>query len=108
MLETWIPFSKTDPFDFGETIRWYFRKSETHLQTVRPQAWPALKVLSELGLDNISNMMTFLPTPEDPDFPLQVFGLQLVLDQTPRVLCKGVDGHYIYAYFGEIALKVAQ
>ncbi|KAI0008452.1 hypothetical protein F4779DRAFT_586911 [Xylariaceae sp. FL0662B] len=108
MVETWLPFSKKDPIDFGKAIQYVFFESAGDFEKVREKAWPALKALSELGLDNIPDMTTFLPPIESLDFPVQAFGLQLVLDQAPRVLLQGIDTRWTYAYFGEIALKYAQ
>ncbi|KAI1084101.1 hypothetical protein F5B20DRAFT_526698 [Whalleya microplaca] len=107
MVETWLPLSKTNPIDFGKAIQYVFFESSEDYIKVRDKAWPALKALSELGLDNIPDMTTFLPPVEDSDFPIQALGLQLVLDQAPRVLLQGVDTRWTYAYFGEIALRYA-
>ncbi|CAJ2514175.1 Uu.00g022940.m01.CDS01 [Anthostomella pinea] len=108
MVETWIPYKKTDPIeDFDKCIQYMFFESATDNLKVRDKAWPALIALSELGLDNVPDTMSFLPLVESPDFPEQAFGLMLFLDQAPRLLLQGVDTRWTYAYFGEIALKFA-
>ncbi|KAI1503696.1 hypothetical protein F5X99DRAFT_374199 [Biscogniauxia marginata] len=107
VLEARVPFSKTEPIDFGLAIGHIFFESDKDMEAVRTQAWPALKALSELGLENIPDLMAFLPPVESPDFPTQALGLQLLLDQVTRSLLVGIDTRWVYAYFGEIAVKYA-
>ncbi|KAI1850040.1 hypothetical protein JX266_004419 [Neoarthrinium moseri] len=75
---------------------------------IRERAWPVLKALSQYGLDQVPDMMEFLPPPEDPDFPSQALGLQLVLDQAPRDLLEGIHNRWTFDYFGDIALRFAR
>jgi uncharacterized protein (DUF924 family) len=67
---------------------------------IRERAWPALKAIGNLGLDNVPDLMQFLPAPSDPEFPLQALGLVVLLDQAPRAWCSGVDARYTASYFG--------
>jgi hypothetical protein len=53
-------------------------------------------------------MPELLPSPEDPSLPEKALSLQLLLDQAPRALLKGMDSQWIHAYFDEISLQYAQ
>ncbi|KAI5925259.1 hypothetical protein F4810DRAFT_708645 [Camillea tinctor] len=107
VLETRIPFSKTEPIDFGRAIQHFFFESEAEMQALRSAAWPALQALSELrGLS--PDLLAFLPPVSSPSFPSQALGLLLLLDQASRVLLQGVDTRWVYGYFGELALALAQ
>ncbi|KAF7328675.1 hypothetical protein MSAN_02469100 [Mycena sanguinolenta] len=106
MVDCRIPFSKTEPLDFvkvGENFM-----SDDYGPKFVERVWPILKTLSRIGLDNMPDMMDFLPPPTDPDFALQCLGLQLVLDQAPRALCssESTDGRYISAYFDPISRRL--
>lgn len=103
LAESGIPFSKTEPLDFNEVGRHIFMGEPP---TPDP-AWPALKILSEIGLDNMPDMMEFLPPPTSPKFPIQCLGLQMLLDQGPRRL-KGVDGRWTNSYFDPVSHKLAR
>ncbi|KAI1335187.1 hypothetical protein F5Y15DRAFT_398460 [Xylariaceae sp. FL0016] len=104
VVEVWLPLSKTDPIIFGESIQKNFWEAGDNTPKVRPAVWPVLKALSEIGLDNIPDLMVFLPSVESSDFPEQALGLQLLLDQAPRLLCRGVDARWTYGYFEEISV----
>lgn len=107
IVEDGVPFSKTEPLDFNEVGRFMFTgtppKSDEHTLSV-------LKTLSKIGLDNMPDMMEFLPPPSSPDFPTQCLGLQMLLDQAPRRLCshKSVDGRWTNSYFDPISYKLAR
>ncbi|KAK0657759.1 hypothetical protein B0T16DRAFT_402505 [Cercophora newfieldiana] len=105
-----FPFSETEPLDFTVVSHTGFGGggSPTLPDKVRKQVWPFLVALSRLGLDNAPDMTTFLPVPSDPDFARQAMGLQLLLDQMPRRLCRGVDCRWTNVYFDIISLKYAQ
>ncbi|KAI8629471.1 hypothetical protein F5Y19DRAFT_83395 [Xylariaceae sp. FL1651] len=109
MVESWIPYNKTESFNVGESVkRILFSQYGGGNTRVIEKVWPILKVLSELELDHIPNMMSFLPPIESPEFPSQALGLQLVLDQGSRICLKGIDTRWTYAYFGVIAHTFAQ
>lgn len=108
MVDSYVPFSKSEPLNFGRAIAAVFFEGTAGLGLIRQKAWPALKALSVLGLDNVPNMMTFLPPIDDVDFPRHALGLQLVLDQAPRILLKGVDVRWTYSYLNEISIKYAE
>lgn len=105
MVDARIPFDKRGPIDYGQAIQRTFYESGDAMEELRPTAYPVLKALGDLGLDDVPNLMDYLPQPEDPDFPLQALGLQLLLDQAPRALLTGVDARYTYAHFGEISVR---
>ncbi|KAH8674288.1 hypothetical protein BX600DRAFT_457312 [Xylariales sp. PMI_506] len=76
----------------------------------RERVWPALVALSKVGLETMPNMLDFLPPPSSDDFPAQCLGLQILLDQAPRVLCRteSVDSRWVNSYFDQISYKLAR
>ncbi len=106
-LEASIPFSRTDPLDFNEVGRDMFTDKA---RTFRDRVQPVLQTLSKIGLDNMPDMMQFLPPPSSPEFPAQCLGLQLLLDEIPRVLYsyKSIDGRWTNSYFDVISYKLAR
>ncbi|KAI0132084.1 hypothetical protein BJ170DRAFT_230128 [Xylariales sp. AK1849] len=108
MVDTRIPFSRSEPIDYGKAIQQTFFDAGGEFSKIGPKAWPALKALSLLGLDNIPDMMEFLPPPEAPDFPEQALGLQILLDQAPRALLRGVDVRWTNAYFDDISIRYSK
>ncbi|KAJ7245852.1 hypothetical protein C8J57DRAFT_1361846 [Mycena rebaudengoi] len=107
MVDCRIPFSKTEPIDFAEVSRDFM--SANFKNKCGERAWPVLLALSKVGLENMPNMMDFLPPLTDPDFAIQCLGLQLILDQAPRALCSNTstDGRYTNEYFDLIAQRHA-
>jgi hypothetical protein len=103
MVDEWIPFSKSEPIDFGKAIGTIWFEREVDLSILRRKLWPALKALSLVGLDNIPDFLSFLPPPEDAEFPVHALGLLLIVDQGPRALFEGVDVRWTYAHFGEFS-----
>ncbi|KAH8765767.1 hypothetical protein BGZ57DRAFT_528681 [Hyaloscypha finlandica] len=104
-----LPWPIEKPLDFKEVFTYVFRSDGgSHEEELRKIAWPTLKALSTLGVDNVPDMMQFLPPPESRDFPEQALGVQLLLDQGPRALFEGMDARYIYDYFQYVARKYAQ
>jgi hypothetical protein len=108
LVQSRLPFSRTEPLEFGVTIRTIFNGSHPGIRPHYDTVWPVLKCISELGLDEVPDLMSFLPPIGDSEFPEQALGLQLLLDQAPRAFCQGVDVRYTYMYFGELAIKFAQ
>ncbi|KAJ7256219.1 hypothetical protein B0H12DRAFT_519760 [Mycena haematopus] len=108
MVDCRIPFSKIEPLDFVQVGQNFM--SEDFRNKCQERVWPILQTLSKIGLDNIPDMMDFLPAPTDPDFPIQCLGLQLVFDQAPRALCSSdsTDGRYVNSYFDLIAQRLVQ
>ena len=68
----------------------------------------ALKPLSTLGVDNVPDLMQFLPPPESQDFPGQALGLTILLDQAPRAVFTGVNSRYTYGYFDKLTQKLTR
>jgi uncharacterized protein (DUF924 family) len=109
VLKNRLPWPKEKPLDFKEVFIYVFRADgESHQEQLREIAWPTLKALSTLGVDNVPDMMQFLPPPESKDFPEQALGLQLLLDQGPRALFEDMDERYIFDYFQHVSRKYAQ
>ncbi|KAF8176358.1 hypothetical protein K438DRAFT_1770558 [Mycena galopus ATCC 62051] len=106
MVECRIPFSKTEPLDFVQVGQDFM--SNNFQEKCQERAWPALLFLSRVGLENMPDMMDFLPPATDPDFSLQCLGLQLLLDQAPRALCSSAstDGRYVNSYFDILAQRL--
>lgn len=109
MVAHWAPWSRTEPLDFGDIIHkiWFSNFAASLVEPCREKSLAALTALSRLGLDNVPDMMSFLPPPSDPDFPELALGLQLVLDQAPRAFLSGVDVRYTYEYFAAISTAYA-
>ncbi|GAB1316043.1 hypothetical protein MFIFM68171_06253 [Madurella fahalii] len=107
LVDTVIPYSTKDPIDFARVGR-DFSWGEGLPGKVIEQVRPVLLTLSELGLENVPDLTTFLPPLSDPDFPRQALGLQLLLDQMPRRLCRGIDTRWTNAYFDVINLRYTQ
>ncbi|KAE9370386.1 hypothetical protein N431DRAFT_426748 [Stipitochalara longipes BDJ] len=105
VLKNRLPWPKEKPLDFKELAK---EPDGTRQKELREIAWPALKALSTLGVENVPDMMQFLPPPESEDFPEQALGLQLLLDQGSRALFEGIDVRYTYDYFQHVARKYAQ
>ncbi|KAJ7361301.1 hypothetical protein DFH08DRAFT_843707 [Mycena albidolilacea] len=106
MVDCRIPFAQTEPVDFVQAS-WDFM-TPAFENKCRERAWPVLLELSRIGLDNMPDMMDFLPPPTDPDFAIQCLGLQIVLDQAPRALCSSgsTDGRYVNSYFDLISQRL--
>ncbi|KAK3317530.1 hypothetical protein B0T19DRAFT_435147 [Cercophora scortea] len=111
LVDTAIPYPSTTPLDFT-TVSRNFLGGNTPLPTsLTDQVWPFLLALSKLGLPNIhvpNLITTFLPPPSSPSFPRQALGMQLLLDQMPRRLCRGIHARWTNAYFDIISLQYAQ
>ncbi|OHE99281.1 hypothetical protein CORC01_05322 [Colletotrichum orchidophilum] len=69
--------------------------------------WTALVTISRIPLSEMPDMMSFLPPPADPAFPEQSLGLTLLLDQGPRLLCRGADGRWTDGFFGQVSQQLA-
>lgn len=106
MAETQMRLSRHEPLDFAIVGKQIFLEYDGYPERITPRAWPALRAIGNLGLENVPDMMTFLPAPSDSSFPEQALGLVLLLDQGPRALCSGVDVRYIRSYFGPIAERL--
>ncbi|KAK4235650.1 hypothetical protein C8A03DRAFT_36496 [Achaetomium macrosporum] len=107
VVDTIIPYSQTAPLNFAVVARNFIGAPPVANDVVQ-KVWPVLLALSSLGLDNIPDLTTFLPPASDPEFPRQALGLQLLVDQMPRRLCKGIDTRWTNAYFDVISLQYAQ
>ncbi|KAK3689292.1 hypothetical protein B0T22DRAFT_378645 [Podospora appendiculata] len=108
LVDTVIPYPATAPLDFA-TVGRNFLGGDTALPAkVTDQVWPVLLALSKLGLRNIPDLTALLPPPTSPSFPRQALGLQLLLDQMPRRLCRGIHARWTNAYFDVISLQYAQ
>ncbi|KAK7052052.1 hypothetical protein R3P38DRAFT_2858276 [Favolaschia claudopus] len=108
MVEARIPFSKREPIDFTQASRDFM--SLAFKDKIQQRVWPVLLTLSQVGLNNMPDMMEFLPSQSDPDFALQCLGLQLVIDQAPRALCSmsSTDGRYVNSYFDIVSHRLAE
>lgn len=89
-----VPWPSTHHISGKELVTEFF-SDDSRFSTAVQDAWPALKALSHAyGPGTIPDMTGFLPSPEDPGFPEQAFGMHVLLDQAPRVLFKGIDGRW--------------
>lgn len=100
-----VPWLPTHHISGKELVTEFFSDDYRFL-TAAKAAWPALKAISHAyGPITIPDMTYFLPSPEDPKFPEQAFGMHVLLDQAPRVLFKGIDGRWT-SWFDKIAGKL--
>jgi len=111
MVDTSIPFSKTEPLDYSQVIASLFdgaNSKEEKWKSIGPSVWAALKALSHLGLDKVDafSFQEFLPAPEDDEFVYHALGFILLLDQGPRRLCRGLDARYTDGHFAAYALRL--
>lgn len=107
IVENRIPFPTNQPLNFTEVARTFFAADPARAASFQKAAWPPLLALSKVGLDNMPNLMDFLPPPPSPSFPKQCLGLQLLVDQGPRALCAGVDKRWQTGYFDIVAQRLA-
>lgn len=97
-----VPWPSTHHISGKELVTEFF-SDDSRFSTAVQDAWPALKALSHAyGPGTIPDMTGFLPSPEDPGFPEQAFGMHVLLDQAPRVLFKGIDGRWT-SWFDKVA-----
>lgn len=106
MVEACIPFSTTETLDFADVGRGIFLAGNL-APRIKEAAWPALVALSRVGLDNMPDLLSLLPPPSSPEFPRRCLGLQLLLDQAPRALLRGVDKRWQTSYFDVVSRGLA-
>ncbi|KAL7918080.1 hypothetical protein ACQKWADRAFT_305063 [Trichoderma austrokoningii] len=99
-----VPYPKDKPIDFNTAGEEIFG-DEYLKRNIRDISWPALVALSKLGLSNVPDLLSFLPKPEDAEFPQQCFGLVVLLDQAPRLFCKGIDARWV-SYFDTLSERL--
>lgn len=100
-----IPWPPTHHISGKELITEFFSDDSRFSNAVQG-AWPALKAISHTyGPDTVPDMTGFLPSPQDPGFPEQAFGMHVLLDQAPRVLFRGIDGRWT-SWFDKAARKL--
>ncbi|KAJ7186786.1 hypothetical protein C8R46DRAFT_981089 [Mycena filopes] len=101
-LSVYWPWSKSAPVDW-EAVRDVYFGDQSDVDKLREACYPALKKLSVIGLDNMPNLMQFLPPPSAPEFPQQALGLLILIDQGSRLLLNGVDARWTNDYFDHVA-----
>lgn len=99
VLKNRIPWSKKEPLDFKLVGISIVSDLPDGRKEFLKMIFPALKAMSVLGLDNVPDLMNFLPSPSSPEFPEQALGLQLLVDQGPMIFCEGVDARWAASYF---------
>ncbi|EJD42709.1 hypothetical protein AURDEDRAFT_67328 [Auricularia subglabra TFB-10046 SS5] len=102
-----IPWLKQPKVGFTDAAAWYFR-GRYDGQGFHRICYSALKRISEIGLENIPDLIRYLPPPEDVAFPARALGLQILIDQGPRMLFHGVDGRWTNGYFDIFSEKLAR
>ncbi|KAK3326114.1 hypothetical protein B0H66DRAFT_573693 [Apodospora peruviana] len=103
-----LPYQKQESINFSDFGRDIFLQ-DPFGPLVKGKVWPALIALSKIGLDRMPDLSAcYLPAPTDPTFPEQCLGLQLLLDLCPRLLCRGVDQRWTFAYFDVLSQRVAE
>ena len=104
-----MPWPEDQPLDYTAVVKMYFRgEPDNRPDFYKTTFHQALKPLSTLGVENVPDLMQFLPPPEALDFPSKALGLLALLDQVPREVLSGVNERYTYAYFDLLASKLAR
>ncbi len=106
LVDAHFLFSTTEPLDFEEVGRKTFHESWLGAE-FSVHVWSVLVAVSKVGLDSGIDLIQFLPAPEDPRFPRQALGCQLLLDQAPWALCRKIDRRWVPAYFDILSLRLA-
>lgn len=102
-----LPYNKKGPINFSDFGRDIFL--EDHFSPlVKNKVWPILIALSKIGLDHMPDLSLYLPPLTDPTYPEQCLGLLLLLDHCPRLLFRGIDQRWTYAYFSQVSQRVAK
>lgn len=105
MCRARIPWAPTQHISGKEWVNEFF-SDDSRFSDAVTVAWSALKALSHAyGPDTVPDVTGFLPSPKDPGFPEQAFGMHVLLDQAPRVLFKGIDGRWT-SWFDRTARKL--
>ncbi len=106
LAESRTPFSKTEPIDWDQWLSTVFLSEASFLAEIKDRVWPILVALTQLKPAHDDDPaavpfhpMGFLPPAEDPSFPEQCLGMQVLLDQCPRYLCRGVDTRWLRRLF---------
>lgn len=107
IFNTCLPYDRHASVDFVKFGRNIFLADDLG-PGVREKVWPALVALSKTGLDRVPDLGTFLPHPNDPAFPEQCLGLQLLLDVCPRFFFRGVDGRWTNDYFCHLSERLGK
>ncbi|KAH8896386.1 hypothetical protein GQ53DRAFT_852573 [Thozetella sp. PMI_491] len=106
IVHTRLPYPKRDPIDFAKFGQAIFLEDDFS-PIVEDKVWPALLLLSKVGLDNMPDLSEYLPPPTDPSYPEQCLGLELLLDHCPRLMFVGVDERWTYGYFSQVSKRLA-
>lgn len=103
----YLPFSKAEPLNALSVADWFLGTDPslgTDFYTLCMH--DVLLPLSLHPLDSLPDLTTFLPHPTSRDYPIQAFGLQILLDQVPRYCLSGIDKRWISGYFDVLSVKV--
>lgn len=108
LVKSRIQAPLTSPIDGAEIARLTFLTDPSN-PSIDKTTWSILLALSHVGIDALTPiyLATFLPPPESADFPEQCLGMQLLLDQGPRMLCRGVDARWRGNYFDVVSRRFA-
>lgn len=68
----------------------------------------ALKPLTTIPLPEFPPLLPFIASPNSPNFPRQVLGAHILLDQAPRLLFSGVNNRWTFGFFQDLTMKLAQ
>lgn len=109
LVKSRIKAPLTGPINGAEIARITFLTDPSN-PTIDKTTWSILLALSRVGIDALppTYLATFLPPPESAEFPEQCLGLQLLLDQGPRMLCSGVDARWRGSYFDVVSRRFAK
>ncbi|WYZ45717.1 hypothetical protein EsH8_VIII_001033 [Colletotrichum jinshuiense] len=105
IVQARLPPNKGEQHNLSDV--WTSKSPALDSEETRSQFWSALVALSKIPLPEMPDLMSFLPPPSDPDFPEQCLGLTLLVDQGPRLFCRGLDARWADVFFGAIARQLA-
>ncbi|KAK4450992.1 hypothetical protein QBC34DRAFT_348581 [Podospora aff. communis PSN243] len=109
LTTTLLPFPQTTPLDFPTLSPTILNGPRHFPPGLKPQTWKVLITLSKLPPASIPTLLlTLLPSPQSPDFPTLALGMQLLLDQMPRRLFKGIDKRWCAGFFDGVAVGFAE
>lgn len=99
-----LPYGPNDAIDFSRVGREIFLEDKAG-PLVREAALPALSALSKAPATDLTR---YLPPPADRTYPEQCLGLQLLLDQCPRLLLRGVDTRWTVGPLAAASQRLAR
>ena len=103
----YFPWAEDSTLDWTAVAKQYFGGQTASKEWYDLTFHSVFKPVSKVTVENVPDLMQFLPSPEAEDFPAQAIGLLVLLDQGPRILFDGANNRYTYGYFDRLSSKLA-